>query len=272
MVAIVALSGAVAATSASAGGTPPRLYTAGATEACLESLPEAIAGLPPATPPVPPALFVYQFQRDRLPAPVHGQLGAWYGQSGKGTYAGMIISFFKTAQEARTSVKSQSLFWLSLYGGKRIRNAVVAWAQSSVPNRNVQKTVLGHLRPGTGTSAPPRSTPQASLGTFAGHWGGHTRRLTIAPSGRGLEYVDDGCCHFVIAVSFRLLRAKGTLTNATGGFRVTSVKRGEWSSTSQPRVGQLGELVLKNGIVTDTLTGIYYCSDPAWGATGACGA
>jgi hypothetical protein len=203
---------------------------------------------------------------------VHGQVGAWSGKEGKGTSEGIILSFFKTARDARASVKSQSLLWFWLYGGKLIRNVAVAWNQRYVPSGKLQETVLGCLRTGPGTPASKRSTPQASLATFSGHWGGHTRRLTITPSGRGLEYVNDGCCHFVIAVSFRLLRAKGTLTNATATFRVTAVKRGDWTSKRRPRVGQTGQLVLKNGIVTDTLTGIYYCSDPAWSATHACGA
>jgi hypothetical protein len=261
--AIVALAAAVAATSALAASDPRPLYTAGATEACLERLPYAIVGLPPATPPVPPALFVYRFPRERVPLSAKGQLGTWHGQRG------IILTFFKTEQEARTS---QSLLWLSLYGGRVIRNVAVAWAQNSVPTKTVQETVLRCLRGGTGAPAPRRAAPHASLATFVGGWGGHTRRLSVAANGVATEYDNDGCCHFVIKVSFRILRAKGTLTDATATFRVTSVKRGEWRSKGQPRVGQVGELVLKDGVVTDTLTGIYYCSDPAWGATGVCGA
>jgi hypothetical protein len=34
----------------------------------------------------------------------------------------------------------------------------------------------------------------------------------------------------------------------------------------------MGRLVLKNGIVTDSLTGSYFCSGPARAATAACGA
>src|SRR5438105_3231727 len=101
MVAIVALSGVSLAAAASAASAPPRPYTVAATEACLKRLPDAVAGLPPATPPVPPALFVYSFRPDRFPSRVVGQLGAWYGHKG-GTYEEMILSFFKTAQDART--------------------------------------------------------------------------------------------------------------------------------------------------------------------------
>jgi hypothetical protein len=39
------------------------------------------------------------------------------------------------------------------------------------------------------------------------------------------------------------------------------------------RVGDVGKPLLKNGIVTNTtLTDDFFCSAPAWGATGACGA
>jgi hypothetical protein len=271
MVAIVAISGISLAATAPAGTAPPRLYTVAATEACLKSLPDAIDGLPPANPPIPPALFVYSFSADRFPTRAHGQLGAWYGHKTKARFEGITLSFFKDVTDARTSLKS----WPWLYGGKLIRNVVVAWAQSPIPRRSLRKTVLGCLRAGpaaAGTAAPKRSIPQASLATFVGHWGGHTRRLLIAPSGRGFEHVNSGCCVHVITLSFRLLRVKGTVTNATATFRVTSVKRGDWTSKRGPRVGQIGRLVLKNGIVTDTLTGIYYCSGPAWAATGACGA
>jgi hypothetical protein len=36
-------------------------------------------------------------------------------------------------------------------------------------------------------------------------------------------------------------------------------------------LGDVGKLVLKDGIVTNTSTGDFFCSDPAWGVTGACG-
>ncbi|WP_290051576.1 hypothetical protein [Amycolatopsis solani] len=36
-----------------------------------------------------------------------------------------------------------------------------------------------------------RPEPVATLGTFAGEWGGHTRSLTITADGRATEHVDD---------------------------------------------------------------------------------
>jgi hypothetical protein len=268
----VALGGIslVAVVSASSGGSP-RPYTVAATKACLLGLPDAVVGLPPATPPVPPALFVYTYPPNRSPSPAHGQLGTWYGPKGKATYSGIILSFFKTPEDARASAKSESPFWFRLYGGKVIRNVVVGWADH-VPTRTVQTTVLGCLRAGTATPPPLRPTPHASLATFTGYWGGHTRSMWIKPNGRGSEHINSGCCYDDGTVHFQLLRAKGTLENATATFRITALKRGDGNLTSKLHVGQVGRLVLKNGIVTDNLTGVYYCSNPAWGATGACGA
>ena len=69
----------------------------------------AVAGLPPAMPPIPPVLFVYALAGDDVstaegegPRPrAHRQLGAWYG---KRSYEGIILSFFKRAGEARAFV------------------------------------------------------------------------------------------------------------------------------------------------------------------------
>jgi hypothetical protein len=72
-------------------------------------------------------------------------------------------------------------------------------------------------------------------------------------------------------MTFQIRSVSGTLTRATAVYRVTAFKRYE---RDIPRLtkGQVGRLVLRNGIVTNTLTKVYFCSNPAWGATGACGA
>jgi hypothetical protein len=139
--AIVALSGVSLLATAFSGAAAPRLYSAGATKTCLESRPDSIAGLPPANPPVPPALFVYSFPPDRMPTRARGQLGVWYGKGAAG-YEGIRLSFFKNVRDARASLKSI----VSLYGGKLIRNVVVSWDQSTVPKRSLRETVLGCLR------------------------------------------------------------------------------------------------------------------------------
>ena len=265
VVAIMVLSGVSLAAGASAAA--PRLFTAAATDGCLTSLPDAIVGLPPATPPVPPKLFVYSFSPGRLLPRVHAKLGAWYGRKRDGSYEGLTLSFLKNAHDARVSFKP--LVWP--YAGKVSRNVVVAWDQSSVPRRSLQRRVLGCLRAEAGTPAPNRSTPRASLATFVGYWGGHTRGLRISSGGRGTESADSGCCVREYHMTFQVLSVSGTLTRATAAYRVTSFTRYD-RHVRTVRVGQVGRLRLRNGIVTNTLTEDYFCSTPAWGATGVCGA
>ena len=272
MLAVVLGGAAVAATASGAAEKEP-VYTLAATQSCLARLPNSIAGLPPARPPVPPALFIYALAHDVIstaegvgPRPrAHKQLGAWYGE---GRYQGIILSFFKSVPDARASLKT--LAWL--YGGKLIRNVVVTWDQKSVPRGSVRKTVLGCLRSQlVGRPAAKRPPPPATLATFAGRWGGHTRGLSITSTGRGQEGADAGCCRRIYQLTFQILSVKGTLTRATAVYRVTFFKRYE-GGLRRLHVADLGKLLLKDGIVTNTLTGDFFCSDPAWGATGACGA
>ncbi len=260
-----ALGGLLLIVTASAGGAPSRLYTVAATETCLKSLPNAIGGLPPATPPSPPAPFVYRFPPGRFQLPVEGQVGAWYGR-GKGDYAGVILSFFKSIPTAQTYFKS-------LGAGARVRNVLLNWGYASV-SRGWQDTVRSCLRPATPgrTPTPTGSTPRARIATFAGSWGGHTRRLWITSGGRGLEITDDGCCHHVYRMSFQVISVSGTLTRATAAYRATSFNRYDSSFRSRLHAGRIGKPLLRNGIVTNTQTRVFFCSDPAWWATGVCGA
>jgi hypothetical protein len=132
-------------------------------------------------------------------------------------------------------------------------------------------TVLHCLRSGLVSRHPAtRPTPPAKLATFAGRWGGHTRGLSITSTGRGRESAHGGCCTRVYELTFQILSVTGTLTRATAVYRVVSFKRYE-SGVRRLQVGDIGKLVLKDGIVTNTLTRDFFCSDPAWGATGACG-
>jgi hypothetical protein len=43
------------------------------------------------------------------------------------------------------------------------------------------------------------------------------------------------------------------------------------SGVRRLHVGDVGKLTLRDGIVRNTSTEDFFCSDPAWGATGACG-
>lgn len=259
---VVALSGAALGTAAS----PPHVYTRQATQSCLFGLPNAVAGLPPATPPRPSGLFVHALRHDAIstwdvgnkPRPRHSELGAWYATTG---YPGLILSFFASPAAA-------AAWRTSFHGSMRTGNVVVTW--ESKPNDRVQAMVLGCLRSSGAGRAAPRA-PAASLATFAGGWGGHGRGLTITPSGAGSEGTNDGCCTRVYALRFRILSVRGTVTNATATYRVTAFRRYN-KEVARSHVGEVGRLVLRNGIVTNSLTRVYFCSEPAWGATGACGA
>jgi hypothetical protein len=271
IVVAVALGGAATAATASGAAQKEPVYTRAATQSCLTRLPNTIAGLPPARPPAPPALFVYAPAHDVIstggvgPRPrAHKQLGAWYGEE---TYEGIILSFFKSVHDARASLKT--LAWL--YGGKLIRNVVVTWDQKSVPSGSMRKTVLGCLHSQLVGRPAAERPPPATLATFAGRWGGHTRGLSITSTGRGQESADSGCCKRVYQLTFQILSVKGTLTRATAVYRVASFRRYE-GGVRRLHQGDLGKLVMKDGIVTNTLTEDFFCSDPAWGATGACGA
>lgn len=75
----------------------------------------------------------------------------------------------------------------------------------------------------------------------------------------------------VYQMTFQILSVSGTLTRAIAVYRVTSFRR-YVSGVKGVHLGEVGKLLLRNGIVTNTLTDDFFCSDPAWGATGACGA
>jgi hypothetical protein len=260
------------ATASEAAADAPAPYARGATQSCFMALPNTVAGLPPTTPPVPPTLFVYALAGHDIstaegfgPRPrAHRQLGVWYGDK---QYQGIILSFFKSAEDARASLKT--LAWL--YGGKLVRNVVITWDQKRVPDRRMRRIVLSCLRSEPGEHPAASTTPKATLATFAGRWGGHTRRLSVTSTGRGSENADDGCCTRVYELTLQILSVTGSLTRATAVYRVESWRHDE-SGLRRLHAGEIGKILLKDGIVTNTLTSDFFCSDPAWGATGACGA
>ena len=234
---------------------------------------DTVAGLPPTTPPRPAVVFVDELRADDLstggighrPA-AHTQLGAW--TSGKHGYDGVILSFFRTRHAARSARKN--LEWL-YHDGTVAGNVVATWDQPSKP-RPFRKLVLDCLR-ATPTPYTHRPEPRATLATFAGQWGGHDRGLRISANGVGHENALASCCVRVYSMTYRILRVRGTLTHATADIRVTAYRtfRGRNRPVKQP-AGQRGKLVIDNGILTNKLTRDYFCSDPAWGVGGACGA
>jgi hypothetical protein len=105
---------------------------------------------------------------------------------------------------------------------------------------------------------------KATAGPFAGHWWGHTRGLDITRDGRGREVVDDGCCYRVVTLRFRVLNASGTPTKAVATIKVTFARVDEKVFADLhrrvPRVGQIGTLRLRHGVVTDELTKVTFCA------------
>lgn len=119
------------------------------------------------------------------------------------------------------------------------------------------------------------SRQRATLGTFTGRWIGHTRGLVIRHRGHATESISSGCCDPVINLTFRLSRPRGTTTNAS----VTATVTGVWvrdrsaftNAGPAPHVGEMRVLRLRNGVLTETLTGANYCDNKAESA-GKCGA
>jgi hypothetical protein len=117
--------------------------------------------------------------------------------------------------------------------------------------------------------------PKATLATFAGTWGGHTRSLTISRKGVAKESVGSGCCDPIIDLKLRLSHPRGTKGNASIKAKVTWVRVRDKSAYTKkhpaPHVGQTARLRLKHGVITEPLTETNYC-DEAAGKRGTCGA
>lgn len=106
---------------------------------------------------------------------------------------------------------------------------------------------------------------RAIVGTFAGQWSGHTRRLHIARNGEGREIVDDGCCSRVVTVRFRLLRVRGTPEEAEATTKITfaRVDKDVFAALHRrpPHAGQIGTLRLRRGVLTDESTKVTFCAE-----------
>lgn len=116
---------------------------------------------------------------------------------------------------------------------------------------------------------------RATLATFAGSYYGHNRGLTITRDGRARESITSGCCHLVIDLRFRLSQPRGTSRSAAATATVTWVRIGKRSMWPKglpiPRVSETRMFRLRNGVITESLTGTNYC-DPSRGGDGKCGA
>jgi hypothetical protein len=145
----------------------------------------------------------------------------------------------------------------------------------------VAASILAGLLLTASTSAAPggatatASAHKATRATFAGRWFGHTRSLKIGPKGHAREAIDDGCCHRVINLRFRIWHVRGTTNRATARARVTAVHVHDHSYYSEahppPHVGERRHLRLRNGVIKEPFTHTNYCN-PKADVKGACGA
>jgi hypothetical protein len=108
---------------------------------------------------------------------------------------------------------------------------------------------------------------KATLATFTGTWQGHARTLHITRTGNAKESFSLGLGHFVIALRFHLSRPRGTPHDATATATVTAVRLGDRSAFTAahppPRPGESRTIRLRDGVITETLTGAHYCSTTA---------
>jgi hypothetical protein len=117
---------------------------------------------------------------------------------------------------------------------------------------------------------------KATLATFTGVWQAHARTLKITRTGNADEWISLGLDHFVIALRFHLSRPRGTPHDATATATVTAIRIGERTAFTAahppPRVGESGRIRLRDGVITETLTGAKYCSPSVDWLDAGCGA
>src|SRR5438067_3242872 len=105
---------------------------------------------------------------------------------------------------------------------------------------------------------------KATLATFTGTWQVHGRTLKITQAGNAEEWISLGLGHFVIALRFQLSRPRGTARDALATTTVTAVRLGNTSAFTAahppPRVGESRKIRLRDGVITERLTGAHYCS------------
>lgn len=104
---------------------------------------------------------------------------------------------------------------------------------------------------------------RAGLATFLRPYGGHDRLFAVHPSGIGVERLrtlaSSSASPYYATLTFRVLGVTGTPSAADARIRVTSLRN--FHNVLPPlRVGELGTLRLRHGVVTDSLTHVTYCA------------
>ena len=117
---------------------------------------------------------------------------------------------------------------------------------------------------------------KATLATFAGGWQAHARSLNVTRTGDARERLSLGLGDFVVELRFHLSRPRGSPRDATAQATVTAVRIGDTSvftaAHPPPRVGQSFTLRLREGAITEPLTGANYCGPGVDWPKAGCGA
>ena len=117
---------------------------------------------------------------------------------------------------------------------------------------------------------------KATLATFAGGWHAHARSLKITRAGDAHEWLSLGLSDFVIELRFHISRLSGTRHDATATATVTAVRIGDRSAFTAarpaPHVGESFRIRLRDGVITEPLTGARYCGPGVDWPRAGCGA
>jgi hypothetical protein len=143
---------------------------------------------------------------------------------------------------------------------------------AAVSAAGVTVAVAASSAPALKATVDARAAGAAGSDVFAFDWIGHTRDLKILRSGLAKETLYAGCCDHIVDVHFHVGDPHGSLSAGSLRARVTGVKVFDRSGASRlPRRGQTTRFRIRNGVLTEPLTGIIYC-DNAAELKGKCGA
>jgi hypothetical protein len=117
---------------------------------------------------------------------------------------------------------------------------------------------------------------KATLASFAGGWHALARSLKITRTGIADEWFTLGRDDFVVELRFRLSRPKGKPHDATATATVAAVRIGDRSTFTPahpaPRIGDSVTIRLRDGVITEPLTGAKYCGPGVDWPDAGCGA
>ena len=165
-----------------------------------------------------------------------------------------------------TSISASSFYTCAVPAG----GGVKCWGANGGGNLG-DGTTQTRFRPVSVRGIDKPASGRPGLDVFSGRWDGHVRTLRITRKGRAKMVIHLGCCIHVIDVSFRLSRVRGTYSTARARARVTRVRVFDDSvfGGHAPRVGEVGTLRLKRGIITEPFLGWDFCDESNAGKCGA---